>query len=153
MPVPRPPQTALTHGEHFSPEPPSQPQSFSMSLPEGSPDVWNHLTERLPFSLDLPFDPAIQDLVSLPLARLLTFTSSTPHIPEDLNTKQLAGLLIHITGEENHHACTECRRHAQSSPLKGCISATKSMAANVAPLLGYAAHAWGNCNVRKTASQ
>lgn len=114
----------------------------------GSADLWNYLCSQIGAQIPSPEIPALKLLLGLPRVRDLDTTRPlSAGLSADLNDKQIAGLIIQVTGEDAPSRCTECRRH--NGPFRSCIRPSREVAQDISGFLRSSLRACGNCFVRK----
>lgn len=127
--------------------------AHSHSTPTNSPaapsDTWQHICSQFKDKIPDPTAPALKPLRNLPRVRdLVTVRGST--LSTDLNTKQLAALLIQVTGEESQKPCSECRRN--NGPFPSCVRSSAEVGQQTVPFMGTSSRACANCLFRKNSS-
>ncbi|KAG7285786.1 hypothetical protein NEMBOFW57_008080 [Staphylotrichum longicolle] len=114
----------------------------------GSADLWGYLCSQIGAQVPGPEIPALKLLLGLPRVRDLDTTRPlSAGLSVDLNDKQIAGLIIQVTGEDAPSRCTECRRH--NGPFRSCIRPSREVAKGISGFLRSSLRACGNCFVRK----
>ncbi|KXX74455.1 Transcription factor SFP1 [Madurella mycetomatis] len=128
-------------------KPPSAVHSTSSTVAGGSNDPWKHICSQVEGQLPNPDTPGLKPLLNLPRVRDLVTTQA---LTTDLLPKQIAGLIIQVTGEESPKPCSECRRH--KGPFATCVRSTAEVGHLTAGFLGTSCRACASCLYRKNSS-
>jgi hypothetical protein len=122
--------------------------STPAALTDDASRLWSHITSHIGGEVPKPDIPELKLLLSLPKVRDLA--PSQPISADLLTDKQIAGLLIQVTGVEAPSPCTECRRH--NGPFASCVQPLKDIAHDLAGLMRSSLRACAGCLVRKNSS-
>lgn len=131
-----------------SPAPPRPGAQAARAWSAHQTAFWRDLSAHIDGRVAIPDIPELRLLLALPQARRVV-----PDHPlsAELNTKQIAGLIIQATGQEADGAgCTGCRRG--EGPFPTCVRLSAADADDVAGLLRTARRACGNCLIRRVTS-
>lgn len=126
---------------------PSATNSTSSIAVGASNDPWKHICSQVEGQLPKPDIPGLKPLLNLPRVRDLVTTHT---LETDLLPKQIASLIIQVTGEESPRPCSECRRH--KGPFTTCVRSTAEVGHLTAEFLGTSCRACANCLYRKNSS-
>lgn len=120
------------------------------SGPSDPEALWRYISKFVAKSFLLPPQhTAIKYLLRLPRVRDLL---PTKPLSEDLDAKQVAALIIQVTGKEHDKHCTTCRRHA-SGPFETCVNTVASDINDLKTLFGSYARSCANCLYLKLGNQ
>ncbi|KAK3315772.1 hypothetical protein B0H66DRAFT_534042 [Apodospora peruviana] len=120
--------------------------------PSSDPDgLWWYICRHVNGQIAPSQNPGIRYLLSLPKVRDFKITRK---LSAGIDTKQLAGIIVQLTGEEHGKQCTTCRRNA-GGPFEGCVhlSATAHASVDLHQLLGSQVRACSNCLFMKVGNQ
>ncbi|GAB1315463.1 hypothetical protein MFIFM68171_05673 [Madurella fahalii] len=110
-------------------------------------EPWKYICSQVDGQLPNPDTPGLKPLLNLPRVRDLVTTST---LTSNLVPKQIAALLIQVTGEVSPKACSECRRH--KGPFTSCVRSSVMVGHLTAGFLGTSCRACANCLYRKNSS-
>ncbi|KAK4135112.1 hypothetical protein BT67DRAFT_291727 [Trichocladium antarcticum] len=117
----------------------------SRSITPAAGHLWSYICSHIDGKLPNIEGPEFQLLLGLPRARDLAITHE---LPVDLNDKQIAGLIIQVTGTQNLPACSECRHH--NGPCTTCVTAPGEVSVKTTRLMGMSGLCCANCIIRKS---
>ena len=109
-------------------------------------ELWQYICSKIGEPLELPDHEAIAALLKSPCLRDLEDLLSP--LSADLITKQVAGIIIYMTGTDARRECTACRRSTNRGPFSRCVTLVSPGPA-VARLLGSYSRACANCIYHK----
>lgn len=125
-----------------------QKRSSSAAVdPDG---LWRYISKFVKKSYPQPPQhPGINYLLRLPRVRDLVLTKP---LSEDLDARQVAALIIQVTGKEHDKHCTTCRRHA-TGPFETCVNTVAADVDDLRMLLGSYVRSCANCLYLKLGNQ
>lgn len=128
----------------------SEEQKKNSSAAGDSEALWRYISKFVEKSYPYPPQhPGIKYLLRLPRVRDL---HATKPLAEDLDARQVAALIIQVTGKEHHRHCTTCRRHA-TGPFETCVNTVASDIEDLRTLLGSYVRSCANCLYLKLGNQ
>ncbi|KAK3954462.1 hypothetical protein QBC32DRAFT_368542 [Pseudoneurospora amorphoporcata] len=92
----------------------------TVHLTEDQKRLWNYIKPHLAFTDEVPEVGYIKELLSLPRVRDLVLPLSVPFAEK--HTRDIAALIIQVTGEVLDLPCTRCRREQGPLFKGGCVA-------------------------------
>lgn len=112
--------TSHKQGEPEFENQPRAPTNSTLPLTEDQKALWNYIKPHLAFTKDVPEVGYIKELLSLPRIRDLDLNLNEPF--SEKHTRDIAALIIQITGDELDPPCTRCRREQGPLFKGGCVA-------------------------------
>lgn len=120
---PHPPAYSSSKSAQRSSEEPAATRTGTQEALGKAGDLWNYIRPFLQNTTEIPKGGAIKELLTLPQRRQLVMNPSWGKFRES-ESRDIAAMLIQVTGEEVPGACNRCREGR--GPFKGCVVAAKS---------------------------
>ncbi|KAK3339161.1 hypothetical protein B0H65DRAFT_432340 [Neurospora tetraspora] len=97
-----------------------EPAKSTIPLTDDQKALWNYIKPHLAFTTEVPEVGYIKELLSLPRVRDLVLTPNEPFAEK--HTRDIAALIIQVTGDVLEMPCTRCRREKGPLFKGGCVA-------------------------------
>lgn len=97
-----------------------EPAKSAIPLTDDQEALWNYIKPHLAFTAEVPEVGYIKELLFLPRVRDLELTPNEPFAEK--HTRDIAALIIQVTGDELEMPCTRCRREQGPLFKGGCVA-------------------------------
>ncbi|KAJ4399253.1 hypothetical protein N0V85_006070 [Neurospora sp. IMI 360204] len=97
-----------------------EPAKSTIPLTDDQKALWNYIKPHLASTTEVPEVGYIKELLSLPRVRDLVLTPNEPFAEK--HTRDIAALIIQVTGDVLEMPCTRCRREKGPLFKGGCVA-------------------------------